>query len=68
MEEISTKKNDRPSALEAKYDPKEFLDSYDAESVIREIQKERGLKAGDRALMGSVGREVNSPERVDNYM
>ena len=68
MEEISTKKNDRPSAGEAKYDPKQFLNSYDAESVIREIQKERGLKAGDRALKGSVGREVNAPERVDNYV
>ena len=68
MEEISTKKNDRPSALEAKYDPKQFLNSYDAESVIREIQKERGLKAGDRALKGSVGREVYAPERVYNYV
>ena len=68
MEEISTKKNDRPSALEAKYDPKQFLNSYDAESVIREIQKETGLNAGDRARKGSVGREVNAPERVANYM
>ena len=75
--------NDRAAALEAKYDPEDdialrrlgtpveagaFLNSYDAESVIREIQKERGLKAGDRALKGSVGREVNAPERVDNYV
>ena len=28
MEEISTKKNDRPSALEAKYDPKQFLNKF----------------------------------------
>ena len=27
-----------------------------------------GLKAGDRALKGAVGREINSAERVANYM
>ena len=68
MEEISTKKNDRPSALEAKYDPKKFLDSYDAEGVIREIQKERGLAVGDRAMRGAAGMDINSPERVSNYL
>ena len=35
---------------------------------IRRLQDERGLKAGDRALKGSVGREINSAERVANYM
>tara|TARA_R100001440_G_scaffold56401_1_gene76182 strand:+ start:272 stop:487 length:216 start_codon:yes stop_codon:yes gene_type:complete len=60
--------NDRPSALDAKYDPKEFLDEYDVEGVIRKIQDERGLEAGERAMKGSVGREINAPERVANYM
>ena len=60
--------NDRPAALDAKYDPKEFLDNYDTEEVIRKLQDERSLKAGDRALKGSVGREINSAERVANYM
>jgi hypothetical protein len=49
-------------------DPKEFLDDYDVEGVIRKIQDERGLKAGERAMKGSVGREINAPERVANYM
>ena len=38
------------------------------EEVIRKIQQERGLDEGDRALKGSVGREINSAERVANYM
>ncbi len=59
--------NDRPAALDARYDPKEFLDAYDTEEVIRRIQEERGLDAGARALKGDVGMEINAPERVSNY-
>ena len=47
-------------------DPNEFLSGYAAN--IRKLQDERSLKAGDRALKGSVGREINAPERVANYM
>ena len=47
---------------------KEFLDNYDVEGVIRKIQDERGLEAGERAMKGKVGREINAPERVSNYM
>ena len=64
--------NDRPSALEAKYDPKEFLDDYVADTgiaaSIEKLQKERGLAAGDRALTGSVGMDIGSPERMSNYV
>ena len=60
--------NDRASAMEAKYDPKEFLEAYDTEEVIRKLQQERGLDQGDRALKGKVGMEINSPERVTNYV
>ena len=53
-------------------DPKQFLDEYVVEGStpeqIRRLQDERGLKTGDRALKGSVGREINAPERVNNYM
>ena len=49
-------------------DAKEFLDNYDVEGVIRKIQDERGLEAGERAMKGKVGREINAPERVSNYM
>ena len=49
-------------------DAKEFLDDYDVENVIRKIQDERGLEAGERAMKGKVGREINAPERVSNYM
>jgi|TARA_R100000781_G_scaffold1506_3_gene2524 hypothetical protein len=49
-------------------DPKEFLDDYDVEKVVRRIQEERGLAAGDRAMRGSVGMTVDSPERVSNYL
>ena len=53
-------------------DPKQFLDEYiaddDVSEQIRRLQDERGLKTGDRALKGSVGREINSAERVANYM
>ena len=59
--------NDRPAALDAKYDPKEFLDNYDTEEVIRKLQQERGLDAGDRALKGEVGMDIASPERASNY-
>ena len=49
-------------------DPQEFLDNYDVESVIRRLQEERGLAAGDRALRGAAGMDINSPERVANYL
>ena len=49
-------------------DPKEFLDDYDVEGVIRKIQQQRGLAAGDRAMRGAAGMDINSPERVSNYM
>ena len=48
-------------------DPKEFLDNYNVEEVIRKIQQERGLDEGDRALKGKVGMDISSPERVSNY-
>ena len=47
---------------------KKFLDNYDVSSVIRKLQDERSLKAGDRFMKGKVGREVNSPERVADYI
>ena len=47
-------------------DPREFVREYAAN--IRKLQDERSLRAGDRALKGSVGREINSAERVANYM
>ena len=59
--------NDRPAALEAKYDPKEFLNNYDTEEVIGKLQQERGLELGDRALRGEVGMDIASPERASNY-
>ena len=68
--------NDRPAALEAKYDPEEeakqaeadsFLGDY-TEDVIRKLREGRGLEAGERAIKGAVGREVNAAERVSNYM
>ena len=49
-------------------DPQEFLDNYDVSSVIRKLQDERSLKAGDRFMKGKGGREVNAPERVADYM
>ena len=49
-------------------DPQEFLDNYDVESVIRRLQEERGLAAGDRALRGAAGMDINSPERISNYL
>ena len=49
-------------------DPKEFLDNYDVEGVVRKLQQERGLMAGDRAMRGAAGMDINSPERVTNYM
>ena len=59
--------NDRPAALDAKYDPKEFLNNYDTEEVLRKLQQERGLELGDRALRGEVGMDIASPERASNY-
>ena len=49
-------------------DPQEFLDNYDVEGVIRKIQQQRGLAAGDRAMRGAAGMDINSPERVSNYL
>ena len=49
-------------------DPQEFLDNYDVEGVIRKIQQQRGLAAGARAMRGAAGMDINSPERVANYM
>jgi len=49
-------------------DPKEFLDDYNVEEVIRKLQQERGLESGDRALKGKVGMDIGSPERSSNYM
>ena len=47
---------------------KKFLNDYDVSKVIRKLQDERGLKAGDRFMKGKVGREINAPERVADYM
>ena len=47
-------------------DPREFAREYAAN--IRKLQDERSLRAGDRALKGKVGREINSAERVSNYL
>ena len=44
----------------------EFAREYAAN--IRKLQDERSLRAGDRALKGKVGREINSAERVSNYL
>ena len=49
-------------------DPQEFLDNYDVEGVIRKIQQQRGLAAGDRAMRGAAGMDINSPERISNYL
>ena len=68
--------NDRPSALEAKYDPEEeakqaeadsFLGGY-AEDIIKDLRKGRTLEAGERAMKGASDLSINSPERVSNYM
>ena len=32
---------------------KKFLDNYDVSSVIKKLQDERGLKAGDRFMKGN---------------
>ena len=47
-------------------DPREFVREYAAN--IRKLQDERSLRAGDRALKGKVGREINSAERVSDYL
>jgi len=47
-------------------DSREFAREYAAN--IRKLQDERSLRAGDRALKGKVGREINSAERVSNYL
>ena len=70
--------NDRPAALEAKYDPNDPEQASDygvppeAASFLtnftKKLQDSRGLKPGDRSMLGKVGREINSSERVNNYM
>ena len=68
--------NDRPAALEAKYDPEEeakqaeadsFLGGY-AEDIIKDLRKGRTLEAGERAMKGAASQEINAPERVSNYL
>ena len=68
--------NDRPAALEAKYDPEEEAKEYEAaaflgnkaEEIIRAMRKNRTLEAGERAMKGASDLSINSPERVANYM
>ena len=67
--------NDRPSALEAKYDPDDPIQAgapVEADqflsSFTKKLQDGRSLKPGDRALKGAVGQEINAAERVANYM
>ena len=67
--------NDRPAALEAKYDPDDPIQSdtpVEADVFLsgftKKLQEGRSLKPGDRAMKGAVGREINAPERVANYM
>ena len=67
--------NDRPSALEAKYDPDDPIQAdmpVEADVFLsdftKKLQEGRSLKPGDRAMKGAVGREINAPERVANYM
>ncbi len=68
--------NDRPAALEAKYDPKEeakqaeadsFLGGY-AEDIIKDLRKGRTLEAGERSMKGAGDMSINAPERISNYM
>ena len=44
-----------------------FLGSK-VERVLEDLRKGRTLKEGERAMKGAVGREINAPERVANYM
>ena len=67
--------NDRSAALEAKYDPDDPIMTdapIEADTFLsgftKRLQDSRSLKTGDRALKGAVGREINAPERVANYM
>ena len=67
--------NDRAAALEAKYDPDDPIMTdapIEADTFLsgftKRLQNDRSLKSGDRALKGAVGREINAPERVANYM
>ena len=76
MEDFRTRQaNDRSAALEAKYDPDDPIQTgapIEADTFLsgftKRLQDQRSLKPGDRALKGSVGREINSAERVANYM
>lgn len=67
--------NDRPSALEAKYDPDDPIQTdmpVEADVFLsdftKKLQDGRSLKPGDRAMKGAVGQEINAAERVANYM
>ena len=68
--------NDRPAALEAKYDPEEEAKEYEAaaflgnkaEEIIQAMRKGRTLEAGERAMEGASDLSINSPERISNYM
>jgi len=68
--------NDRPAALEAKYDPEEEAKQAEAsaflggkvEKVLEDLRKGRTLEAGERAMQGASDLSINSPERVSNYI
>ena len=68
--------NDRPAALEAKYDPKNEAKEAEAaaflggkaEEIIKDLRKGRTLEAGERAMQGASDLSINSPERVANSM
>ena len=76
MEDFRSRQfNDRPAALEAKYDPDDPIQTdapIEADTFLagftKKLQDQRSLKPGDRALKGKVGQEINAPERVANYM
>jgi hypothetical protein len=77
MEEFRKRSaNDRPAALEAKYDPKEEGKEAEAaaflggkvEEVLENLRKGRTLEAGERAMEGASDMSINSPERVSNYI
>mgnify|MGYP003127892212 CR=1 FL=1 len=77
MEEFRKRQaNDRPAALEAKYDPDDEAKEAEAaaflggkvEKVLEDLRKGRTLEAGERAMQGASDMSINSPERVGNYM
>ena len=38
------------------------------EQILVDLRKGRTLEAGERSMKGAAGQEVNSPERVSNYL